>query len=139
MTVGWSSIKNKRMARVVLDASAVLAVLHGETGADLVTNVLDDAVLSTVNYSEVLGKLIERGGTTAQARAAFASLDIQIIAFDTDLAERVAELKKPTRSAGLSLADRVCLALAGRERAPAVTADRRWSALTLGIEIKLIR
>ncbi|MGB6548793.1 MAG: PIN domain-containing protein, partial [Xanthobacteraceae bacterium] len=57
------------MASAVLDSSAILAILNNEPGADAVEEMLDDALVSTVNYAEVVAKLVERGGTSAQAQS----------------------------------------------------------------------
>jgi PIN domain nuclease of toxin-antitoxin system len=127
------------MTGVVLDSSAVLAVIHGERGADVVTQALDGAMLSAVNYAEVVTKLVERGTAWEFARTNVLKLGITVVAFDIDLANRAGELRRQTRHLGLSLADRACLALAERERLPALTGDRSWSKVNLGIEIRLIR
>jgi PIN domain nuclease of toxin-antitoxin system len=127
------------MTGVVLDSSAVLAVIHGERGADVVTQALDGAMLSAVNYAEVVTKLVERGTAWEFARTNVLKLGITVVAFDIDLANRAGELRRQTRHLGLSLADRACLALAERERLPALTGDRSWSSVDVGIEVRLIR
>jgi PIN domain nuclease of toxin-antitoxin system len=126
------------MANAVLDASAILALLNGEMGAETVMAVLGDSIVSAVNYAEVVSKLIERGGTLAQARTALEIIDLAVSDFDVALAERVATLRAETRHLGLSLADRACLALAERENAPAFTADRSWQAVA-SVEVVSIR
>lgn len=127
------------MASAVLDASAILAVLNGEAGAESVIAVLDDAVISTVNYAEVISKLVERGAPFTKTREALQRFGIGVINFDLALAERAGELRLETKRLGLSLADRACLALAERERAPAFTSDRRWTGVTFDVEVHLIR
>ena len=127
------------MARVVLDSSAILAVLNAEPGAEMVFGLLDAAVVSAVNYAETMSKLMERGIGHNDARTTLRSIGAQVIDFDTTLADRVGALRVATRHLGLSLADRACLALAEREGSPAVTADRTWAALKLDIDIRLIR
>jgi ribonuclease VapC len=127
------------MARTVLDASAVLAVLNKEIGAELVVAALDDALLSTVNYAEVVSKLVERGVSQGEARAAVERIAIQVVDFDRPLADRTGGLRAETRHRGLSLADRACLALAEREGAPALTGDRKWLGAVSHIEVRLIR
>lgn len=127
------------MTRVVLDASAVLAVIHEEPGVDVVTALLADAIMSTVNYGEVISKLVERGVAGDLAVSAVEKLGIQVIDLDISLARRAGLLRANTLSFGLSLADRICLALAEREGVPAITADRKWARLDLGIEVRLIR
>ena len=127
------------MASVVLDSSAVLAVLNAEEGADVVIAALDDAVMSTVNYAEVVSKLVQRGVTPVQARAAIERIDIGVVDFDVLLAHRTGTLGADTRHLGLSLADRACLALAERERAPVLTSDRIWMGTLASVEVRLIR
>ena len=127
------------MADAVLDASALLAVLNGETGADIVVAHLDDAIISTVNYAEVISKLVERGASSEEADAALRILDVQTVDFDIALARRTGALRAPTRSRGLSLADRACLALAERESRLALTADRNWVGIVAGVDVRLIR
>jgi len=127
------------MADAVLDSSAVLAVLNGEQGASVVAAVLDGALVSSVNFAEVFGKLIERGVASADARRAIEAIDLNVVDYDLPLAERTGELIVGTRELGLSLGDRACLALAEREQAPAYTADRRWSKARIGVQIRMIR
>jgi ribonuclease VapC len=123
----------------VLDASAVLAVYFDEPGADQVQAILPGARLSSVNYSEVIGKLLDRGDALNGALRKLAAMGFHIVAHDALLARRAGELRPLTRQLGLSLADRACLALAEHERLPVLTADRMWSMLDIGIDIRLIR
>jgi len=127
------------MASAVLDSSAILAVLNNEVGADTVVAVLDDALVSTVNYSEVVAKLMERGSTSAQAQSALRSIALTTVDFDIALAQRTGALRAETIRRGLSLGDRACLSLAEREGVPAVTGDRNWVGAVSGVEIRLIR
>jgi ribonuclease VapC len=123
----------------VLDASAVLAIYFNEPGADRVLVTLPGALLSAVNYSEVIGKCLDRGEAFAMTLRKVAAMGVEIIAFDAYLARRAGELRPLTKHLGLSLADRACLALAERENAPVLTADRKWARLDTGIDIRLIR
>lgn len=127
------------MASVVLDASAILAVLNAETGADIVIAALGDAVVSAVNYAEVVSKLVERGASAADANEACTSINVRVIDFDRALAERTGAMRSDTRGLGLSLADRACLALAARERVPALTSDRSWLGAVPHVEVHAIR
>ena len=127
------------MSEVVLDASALIAVLREEPGAAAVEAVLDDAAISTVNLSEVQAKLVERGTPTEIAWSWLVDLNLDVIDFDASQAKVAGDLRALTRSHGLSLADRACLALARVLGAPAMTADRAWSGLEVGIEIRTIR
>ena len=128
------------MTAIVLDASAVLAVISEERGADNVIQALRrGAVMSAVNYAEVISKLVERGLRRELARATVLNIGIQILDFDIELADRVGELRPQTKSYGLSLADRACLALSERQGLPALTGDRKWSQFDLGIEVRIFR
>lgn len=127
------------VADVVLDASAVLALLHREAGADVVLRHLDNAVVSAVNLAEVAARLADHGMPAAEIREVVGSIGVEIVPFDEPRAYDTASLRSLTRAKGLSLGDRACLALARERGVPAVTADRAWAALDLGIEIELIR
>ncbi len=127
------------MASAVLDSSAILAVLNGEPGADVVEAMMDDALISTVNYAEVVAKLVERGSTALAAQAALRSIALTTVDFDIALAQRTGRLRGETLKRGLSLGDRACLALAEREGVPALTGDRNWIGAVLSVEIRLIR
>lgn len=127
------------MTVVVLDASAVLAVYLDEPGADQVRMVLPGALLSSVNYTEVVGKCLDRGEAMSGVLRKLAAMGLHVVAHDLQLAQRTGALRPLTRRFGLSLADRACLALAERERAPVLTADRNWKSLELGLDIRLIR
>lgn len=121
----------------MLDASAILALLHGERGQDKVAEVITDAAVSAVNLAEVVGKLVERGGSEAAIRRALGKFSLSIVPFDDMQAYRAGLLK--TQGRGLSLGDRACLALAISMGLPAYTADRTWANLKLGTKVVLIR
>lgn len=127
------------MSNFVLDASALLALLHREPGAEVVQLVMGEAVLSVVNWSEVLKKAIEQGVATEGLREELEVLGLQIMPFNLAQAEVAAQLWKQTKTWGLSLGDRACLALALELEASALTADRVWQKLSLGISIQVIR
>ena len=127
------------MSGAVLDSSALLAVINAEPGEDRVTEFLDGALLSAVNYAEVVTKLVERGVDRDVARATVSKIGVQIVEFGPHLAERTGELRTATRHLGLSLGDRACFALAENEGLPAVTADKKWAAANIGVEVILIR
>jgi PIN domain nuclease of toxin-antitoxin system len=124
---------------VVLDASAVLALLHDEPGADQVERVLGDAVMSSVNWAEVAGVLDARGLPAAPLRETVEALGIELRVFRAADADETGALYTSTRSAGLSLADRACLALGGTLGAPVLTADRAWLDVDVGVDVRCLR
>ena len=144
MTNCWRTVDTRMstrtdMAKAVLDSSAVLALLNNEPGADVVAEALDEAIISTVNVAEVIAKLVERGMSFEQTRLALSTIGIEAVDFNVSLAERTGEMRLESRSRGLSLGDRACLALAEREGLPALTCDRNWLEAVAGIEIRCIR
>lgn len=133
------------MSESVLDASALLAYLKDEPGAEVVEErLLTGAAISTVNWSEVLAKMAERGERAERELRRLmeewgvAQL-LEIVPFSREDAERAASLRAATRSLGLSLGDRACLAFAWRLDRPALTADRSWLDLSLPFEVVAIR
>jgi len=127
------------MAKVVLDASALLAYINGEPGAEAVEAVLGEAMISAVNLAETATKLALKGGSRDRPLASLTDAELEVVAFDRALAEETGALAASTRTWGLSLGDRACLALAKRERTTAMTADHAWSRLDIGVDIQLIR
>ncbi|HEV2097954.1 MAG TPA: type II toxin-antitoxin system VapC family toxin [Stellaceae bacterium] len=129
------------MTLAVLDASALLALLLGEPGADRVREVLAGSALSTINLAEVVGHFSRNGAAENDIRLVLEPLPIDLIGLDEEAAYAAGLLLPVTRAAGLSLGDRVCLALARRLGVPAVTADRAWRgiAAAVGVEVELIR
>lgn len=125
----------------VLDASAVLCLLFSEKGAEEVEARLGDASMSTVNYTEVLSKLIDRGLGAEEAIQDLSDLDIAIVPTGQEVAEEAARLRSVSKGAGLSLGDRFCLALAKSLGVSAVTTDRAWKdiAKTAGVRVELVR
>jgi ribonuclease VapC len=130
---------------VVLDASALLAYLQGETGSDVVAEAIaDGASLSTVNLAEVLGRAAGQDVDPVKLAAQLAERGllggaITVESFTAVDAIEVARLRPLTRDAGLSLGDRACLALARRLGVPALTADTAWRGAAHGGELRLIR
>jgi PIN domain nuclease of toxin-antitoxin system len=126
---------------VVLDASAVPALIYREAGHDRVAARLPGAVVSAVNWSEVVAKPAQRGHPDpASAAEAVRALGIEVAAFSLPQAVRAGLLWPITRAAGLSLADRACLALAAADPASTtLTGDRVWAELPIDTTVELIR
>jgi ribonuclease VapC len=129
------------MSDVVLDASAVLAYLNEEPGADRVAPLLEQggAVISSVNWAETAGRLLALGLPEATAREILRSLELRVLPLDQETAWLAATLLPPTRPFGLSLGDRCCLALGLRLGLPVMTADRVWEQAGVGVEVRVIR
>jgi PIN domain nuclease of toxin-antitoxin system len=127
------------VSEIVLDASALMAVLREERGTTAVEAVLDHAAISAVNLSEVQAKLVERGAAVETAWSSLVDLDLEVVDFDAAQARIAGDLRALTRARGLSLGDRACLALARTLKLPAMTADRAWAGLKIGIEIRAVR
>lgn len=126
---------------VVFDASVVLALLFGEPGTEKARPHLPNGALGAVNLAEVLAKLSDRGIPAQAAAQAVAALGLAIVPMTEAHARRSADMRPLTRQAGLSLGDRVCLALAAELGAPALTADRGWTtvAAATGVTVEVIR
>jgi PIN domain nuclease of toxin-antitoxin system len=127
------------VSKFVLDTSAFLAVAHVEPGAERVRPVLRESVISAVNFSEVLQKLVRKGMSLASAEEEVQRFIGGIVPFDQEQASIAAGLESVTRPFGLSLGDRACLALGIRLDLPILTADQVWAKLEIGVVIELIR
>jgi PIN domain nuclease of toxin-antitoxin system len=123
----------------VLDASAILAVYFGEPGAEIVERIMFRSLVSSVNYTEVVSKSLDRGRPLDNVIVSIAQMGLAIVSHDQPLALRAGTLRPATRRLGLSIGDRACLALAERERLPAYTTDRTWTKLGLAVDVRLIR
>lgn len=127
------------MTKAVLDASAVIAYLNGEDGAAKVSPYLGASLISAVNLSEVVAKATDRNMEEADIIFALASLGLETVSFDENLAVRAGVLRRHAKGFNLSFADRACLALAQREGLKAVTADKVWVKLDIDVDVELIR
>jgi ribonuclease VapC len=127
------------MTAATIDASALLALLNAEPGSDRVAAALTGARINAVNLSEVLGRLRRRGIATEEGLNAILSLGLEVIPFERELAVIAAELETEAGRFGLSFGDRACLATARRFRQPALTADRIWLQLDIGVRVIAIR
>jgi ribonuclease VapC len=129
----------------VLDASALMALIHGEAGKAVVAAALAGrSAISVVNWAEVLSKLAAESGDPVALDADYRergfigkALTIEGMT-DADCVE-VARLRPITMRQGLSLADRACLSLAARLGVPALTTDRAWADADVDAEVQLIR
>ncbi len=124
---------------VVVDASAVLALLQGENFGKVDPELVVGAWISTVNLSEVLAKLHAGALSGDESDQAVASLDFRVVAFDEVHARNAARLWPTTRRTGLSFGDRACLATAILLGLPVLTADKAWAKLDVGASVVLIR
>lgn len=124
---------------VVLDASAVLVLLLDEPGADAVAESVPRGVMSAVNLAEVLGKLGDRGVETSGLPDHLAAAGVLFEPMTEQDALVAAELRRRDDGRVLSLADRCCLALALRLSTAVLTADRAWSAVDTGVEVRQVR
>ncbi|HML12415.1 MAG TPA: type II toxin-antitoxin system VapC family toxin [Xanthobacteraceae bacterium] len=127
------------MSRSVLDSSAILALFEKEQGWEKVRAALPDGIVSSLTLAEVVTRLTLRGGKPWQVAAAWDDLRLFVETFDDARARVAGLLVDKTRSLGLSLADRACLALARELGLPVVTADRSWRGVQIGVEVVLIR
>ena len=129
------------MSEVVMDASALLALLNDEPGAAKVVEVLAGARMSSVNLAEVVSHFVHAGMPASEVDAMLRPLPVDIVPADEALAHIAGRLRAVTATAGLSLGDRFCLALAKRDGLPAVTADRQWRTIAdeAGVKVTVIR
>lgn len=124
---------------LVLDASALLALLYLEPGKEVVEEAIPGALMSAVNLSEVAAKLADEGMPEPVVQETLSNIEVEIRPFDSAAAFRAGMLRPLTRALGLSFGDRACLALGLQLGLPVLTADRDWSDLDLGVEVRQIR
>jgi PIN domain nuclease of toxin-antitoxin system len=127
------------VSEVVLDASALLALLNREPGHEEIAPIISRAAISAVNLSEVAAKLAESGMPGEAIRDALEGLALEIHSFGRELAFQAGLLLPLTRSRGLSMGDRACLALGQQLNLPVLTTDRAWEGLDLGVAVRLVR
>jgi PIN domain nuclease of toxin-antitoxin system len=131
--------------KYVLYAAAFLAYLRDELGAEIVENALiNGCYISIINWVEVLSKIVDLGESPEEIikrlrDEGLLQNSLEIIACNEEDAITIAKFRVLTKSAGLSLGDRACLALGKRLNLPVLTADKVWTSLSLGITITLIR
>ncbi|WP_334656993.1 type II toxin-antitoxin system VapC family toxin [Sphingomonas panaciterrae] len=126
------------MSDVVLDASALIAMLKGERGATKVAGAIAGARISSVNYAEVVSHFIHVGMPERDVDAMLDPLPMTIVPVDKALAQLAGRLRAVTAAAGLSLGDRICLALARRDGLPAWTSDLEWKRVADAAQVKVV-
>ncbi|HUF46143.1 MAG TPA: type II toxin-antitoxin system VapC family toxin [Aestuariivirgaceae bacterium] len=127
------------MAEAVLDASAILALVRQESGADVVGQIIARSIVSTVNASEAVAKLVQKGVEPETAEEIIFGLPFQTVDFDREMAAAAGRMWLRGSKAGLSFGDRACLALAEGSGLPAITTDQQWRRFMTAVEIRYIR
>ena len=127
------------MSSSVFDASAVLAVLNAEPGKEVAGPHLFGATISSVNYSEVLKKTVEVGGSISKVQLFLAKQNLNVVPFATQHAVQTAEIWPESKALGLSFADRACLSLGLMLDLPVLTTDGDMASVNLPVDVKLIR
>jgi ribonuclease VapC len=123
-----------------LDSSALLAVSKGERGAEFVIELINskDCVISSVNMAEVATRLLDLGLPAHELQRAVTQFGVDVIDFNPEQSLACAALRPMTKSAGLSLGDRACLALAKLMEGVAVTADQAWQDVRMSADVKVL-
>lgn len=124
---------------IVLDSSALLAWFKGEDGADVVEEHIEGAVMSSVNVTEVVTRLIDLGISEDDAQLRVNAIGVTIDSFSPALAFRAARLRNATRAAGLSVGDRACIATAEARGLAVLSGDHEWKRVTLPVPVLYIR
>lgn len=129
------------MSKVVLDTSVLLAYLFEEEGSDKVALILEEGrgVIGSANYAELMTKLVDENMPMEEILAVISSLELEFIPQDEQQARLTGELRSVSKSFGLSLGDRACLALGLALDLPVMTADRVWMTLAEKAQIQCIR
>ena len=129
------------MSSVVLDTSALLALLRDERGALIVSAEIENATISAVNLAEAATRQYQTGVTRAEFLGVVAPFNLEVAPVDQALALDTADIREIGRKFGLSQADCICVALAKQRGLSALTADQDWAKIAdiLGVEVKLIR
>jgi ribonuclease VapC len=125
----------------VMDSSALLAISKGEIGFDRATEILEtqDCVISSVNMAEVATRLLDMGLPPEHLERACEQFELEVIDFNQEQAIAAAKMRSLTKSVGLSLGDRACLALAQLMQGCAVTADRAWDDVKDALDVKVLQ
>jgi PIN domain nuclease of toxin-antitoxin system len=133
-------VKSKTdQAQYVLDSSALIALVRGEPGSETVRAAMGAAVVSAVNLTETMAKLIRAGGEPRLVERYLRGLQLEIMPWDEELAWRSRDLCPLAWTLAISFADRACLALARHLRLAAITSDAAWKKLDIGVRVILFR
>ncbi len=128
------------MALIVFDASAILALLRDEPGADVVAQYIGDGLISAVNFQEVIKGLMRREVPIDAAVAMLDALHLDVRPHGREDAIAAAKLYPATKEFGSGLGDRTCMALAIAEGLPVLTADQEWAKIEIqGLTLLLAR
>ena len=126
------------MSEIVIDASALIAMLKDERGAEKVADAIASARMCVVNYAEVVSHFVHAGMPEREVDAMLDPLPLKLVQVDKALAQIAGRLRKATSEAGLSLGDRFCLALALRDGLPAWTSDAAWRKIADSIKAQVV-
>lgn len=126
------------MSDVVLDATALLALLLDEPGGKLVEERLPQAMISSVGLAEVAARLADRGMPVEEIRSVLDALAVEVVSFDAEMAYTSAELGPLMRDLGVSLGGRATLALGRTREAVVMTANREWARLDIGVPVEIV-
>jgi ribonuclease VapC len=124
---------------IVVDASALMALLLGEPGSDAVAERISESAISAVNLAEVLARMSREQISPRTLIAKLAALGLTVVDFDQAQAVFAGEIREHARAQGVGLADCCCMALALHQAWPVLTADRTWTKLGFDIDVHLIR
>lgn len=127
------------MSDFILDASALIAMLQKEKGAGKVAEVIASARMCAVNYAEVVSHYAYLKMPAVTIDAMLDPLPITIVPADGALSKIAGNLRALTASAGLSLGDRYCLALAKLDGLPAWTSDTQWNLVAKDVDVKVVQ
>lgn len=124
---------------VVLDASAILAVIQSEPGGEFIVDLKSKPLASTVNIVEARTKLFDKGHNAELVEELMRLVDMIEVDFTSAQSRIASGMRDTTRHAGLSLGDRACLALATEKNAVAMTTDQQWTKVDVKVRVELIR
>lgn len=124
---------------IVVDSSAVIALIREERGADVLRPYVGSMVISAINFCETITVLQRLAGPDVMVTHPLSFLVSEVVAFEAQAAVEAANLHFYTKPYGLSLGDRACIALGIKRKLPIFTADKIWAELKLDADIRLIR